>query len=276
MYPEHQVKGGDVDLIQRAPSVPVLDGTHLSWLIEQYLDDRRTKVEAETVRSYVCRLRIVSEWWRDVGASLHWRLKASDLEAMERFLQNRPSSNSGKPLSYTYRKGILQSLREVFHWAYSNGYTKNNYSSWVPVASGVKAKRRAANEVELLRLLAECDNSPRRIRDRAIIAIFVGMGLRCAEVSSLNVENIHFAEDMSGYADVLGKRTKANPDGKREAAFEVMTGKLIAEHIAALGCAAGSLFVSYRSKPILPYTLYGIVKKLIQRAGLEDKIQALP
>ena len=126
----------------------------------------------------------------------------------------------------------------------------------------------------MLRLLGECDNSPRRVRDRAIVAVFIGMGLRRAEVSNLNVEDIIFADDYGGHAHVHGKRTRATPDGKREAAFDGATGKLIAEHIAAQGTATGPLFVSYRGKPVKTYTLYGIVKKLIVRAGLEGQIQA--
>lgn len=263
-----------VERITRLPAVPAIDGRDLGWLIEQYLDDRLARVDAKTHGAYECRLRIVVEWWTGVGPPQHWRLQAADLEALERYLRTRPSANSGQPLAYTYRAGILQSLREVLRWASERGYIKNDYSGWVPAAQGGKTKRHAANEDELLRLLAECDNSPRRVRDRAIVAVFIGMGLRRAEVSNLLVEDVHFAGDASGHADVRGKRTRANPDGKREAAFDAATGKLIAAHIDGQGTNAGPLFVSYRGKPVATYTLYGIVKKLIRRAGLEGKIQA--
>lgn len=263
-----------VDSITRSPATPSIDGHDLGWLVDQYLDDRRARVDAKTHSAYACRLRIVLEWWSDVGSGLRWQLKANDLDAFEVYLRQRPSANSGKPLAYTYRAGILQSLREVLRWASGCGYLKNDYSGWVPSAQGGKKKRRAANEREMLRLLAECDNSPRRVRDRAIVGVFIGMGLRRAEVSNLKVEDVHFAEDGSGHVDVRGKRTKANPDGRREAAFDVATGRLIAEHITAQATAAGPLFVSYRGKPVATYTLYGIVKKLIARAGLEGEIQA--
>lgn len=273
MHPD-RLTLGDVDRITRSPTVPAIDGRDLDWLIGRYLDDRRTKVDAKTYGAYACRLRIAVEWWSDVGPEQSWRLKAADLEGFERYLRARSSANTGNPLAYTYRAGILQSLREVLRWAAEQGYLKNDYSSWVPSAHGGKKKRRAANEAELLRLLDECDNSPRRVRDRAIVAVFIGMGLRRAEVSNLHVEDVRFAEDGSGYANVLGKRTKDKPDGKREAAFDAATGKLIAEHITAQGTARGPLFVSYRGKPMATYTLYGIVKKLIKRAGLEGQIQA--
>ena len=263
-----------VDSITRSPATPSIDGRDLGWLINQYLDDRRPRVDAKTYSAYTCRLRIVCEWWSTIGPGQQWRLKASDLDALERHLRTRLAAQTGKPLAYTYRAGILQSLREVLRWAAGCGYLKNDYSHWVPSAHGGKKKRRAANEDEMLRLLAECDNSPRRVRDRAIVAVFIGMGLRRAEVSNLCVEDVHFAEDGSGHVDVRGKRTKANPDGRREAAFDVATGKLLAEHISAQATARGPLFVSYRGKPVATYTLYGIVKKLIARAGLEGQIQA--
>lgn len=255
------------DRIIRSPAAPALDGCDLAWLIQQYLDDRRLRVDAKTASSYTCRLHHVTLWWSDVGPSQSWQLRAIDLQVFEYHLRS-------KSLAYTYRSGILQSLREVFRWAYENGYTKSNYSTWVPPAKGAKTRRHAANENELLRLLTECDNSPRRIRDRAIVAIFIGMGLRCAEVANLRVEDVEFQPDLSGYAHVVGKRTRACPDGKREAAFDAATGKLIADHITTLKRPAGPLFVSYRNIPVATYTLYGIVKKLIKRAGLGDKIQA--
>lgn len=268
------VTNSAVATINRTPITPALDGTHLVWLVEQYLADRQPQVDAKTYSAYSCRLRIVIEWWSEVGPALAWQLRAADLAALELYLRNRLSTNSGKPLAYTYRAGILQSLREVLRWATACGYIRNDHSHWVPSAQGGKKKRRAANETEMLQLLAECDNSPRRVRDRAIVAIFIGMGLRRAEVSNLNVDDVHFAAEGSGYVDVRGKRTKANPDGTRQAAFDEATGRLIADHITAQGTARGPLFVSYRGKPVATYTLYGIVKKLIARAGLEDKIQA--
>lgn len=263
-----------VERISRTPSTPPLDGRDIDWLIEQYLNDRRPKVVAKTLQSYECRLRIVIDWWSEVGPAQDWMLNATDLGKFENYLRSKKAPLSGNPLSYTYRKGILQSLREVLRWAYERGYTAKDYSIWVPAAAGAKKQRRAANEDELLRLLAVCDDSPRRIRDRAIIAIFVGMGLRRVEVSNLTLEDFRFSEDSSGYAHVRGKRTKANPTGERDAAFDSATGAMIAEHISTLACTTGPLFVSYRGKPVATHTLYGIVKKLIKRAGLEDQIQA--
>lgn len=262
------------DRITRSPNMPSIDGRDLDWLIEQYLDDRRKRVDSATTHTYECRLRLVTEWWQGVGPLQEWLLKPPDLELLERHLRQKASANSGRPLSYAYRYGILQSLREVLRWGNENGYLKNDYSGWVPAAQGSKPKRRAANEDDLLRLLAECDNSPRRIRDRAIIAVFVGMGLRCVEVANLTIEEMRFEPDSSGYVRVHGKRTRANPSGERDAAFEAATGKLISEHIATLKEVSGPLFVSYRGIPVEPYTLYGIVKKLIKRAGLEGQIQA--
>ena len=264
----------EVGRIHRTPAMPPLDGRDLEWLIERYLEDRQTKVVTKTLESYSYRLRTVIEWWLNVAPTQQWMLTAADLGKFEHYLRSKRSANYDKPLSFTYRKGILQCLREVFCWAYQVGYTTIDYSGWVPAAKGVKRQRHAAGEGELLRLLDECDNSPRRVRDRAIIAIFIGMGLRCVEVSNLQIEDIQFAEDLSGYAHVRGKRTKANPTGERDSAFDATTGAMIAEQIADRKRDSGPLFVSYRGKPIKTYTLYGIVKKLIARAGLEDQIQA--
>lgn len=264
----------EIGKINRTPVAPPLDGRDLDWLIEKYLDDRRARLVAKTLQTYECRLRHFTEWWQEVGPAQQWMITAADLGRFEQYLRTRPAAKTGSPLAYTYRKGILQSLREVLRWACEQGYTIKDYSGWVPAVHGVKKKRRAAGESELLRLLAECDNSPRRARDRAIIGIFIGMGLRCVEVANLRIEDIHFQNDLSGHADVTGKRTRANPTGERQSAFDSGTGAMIAAHIAQQHTATGPLFVSYRGKPLETYTLYGIVKKLIIRAGLEEQIQA--
>src|SRR5688572_2411405 len=115
------------DRITRSPAMPAIDASALDWLIEQYLDNRRAKVDSKTMKSYECRLRLVTEWWLTVGPSKGWLLRAPDLEALEYHLRNKVSANSGNPLSYTYRGGILQSLREVLRWASENGYLKKDY-----------------------------------------------------------------------------------------------------------------------------------------------------
>ena len=100
------------------------------------------------------------------------------------------------------------------------------------------------------------------------------VGLRRAEIAALDVEGIHFVEDGSGYANVRGKRTRANADGKRDAAFDSATGSIIAEYLEATAYTSGPLFRNKYNKRMSVHWVYVIVKSAIGRAGLQDEIQA--
>ena len=73
------------DRITRSPTVPAIDGTELDWLIEQYLNDRRTKVDAKTMSTYSCRLRLVIEITEErPAAHPHKRARAVHAHALHR------------------------------------------------------------------------------------------------------------------------------------------------------------------------------------------------
>lgn len=265
------------EAIHRKPHTPALDARDLAWLLEQFVTDRRTKLDNQkTVDTYECRLRWLDDWWQGRGPLQSWLLQASDLVAFERYLRSARSSATERPLSWGYRSGILFTLRESLAWAYAAGYTDRNYATWVPNAHGGPPKRKAASVTALTQLLIEAGKSRRgvRTRDRAMLAMFVGMGLRRVEIANVRVEELVFMADLSGYALIHGKRTKANPTGEREAAFDAATGAIVAEHIDACGYGDGPLFRNKFGAGLSTNGVYQVVKAIIHRAGLWREIQA--
>lgn len=264
----------ELGTINRTPHTPALDGTHLAWLIEQFLGDRRAKLDNQkTVDGYTCRLRWFTTWWDDYGPAHSWQLQQPDLIAFERFLRTAISSLTKRPLAYNFRISITIKLREVFNWAWRNGYTERSYAVWVVNAHGGPPKRKAAGITALVHLLAEASNSRKPTRDRAMIAMFIGMGLRRSEISNLNIEHLVFEADLSGYAHIYGKRTTANPTGERDAAFDAATGRIIAEHIDAGVFERGPLFYNRDEGRLAPVGVYRVVKAIVRRAGLSEEIQ---
>lgn len=262
--------------IHRTPSIPTLDGTDLNWLIEQFIADRRaTNDNQKTIDTYEIRLRWFLEWWQERGPAQGWLLQAPDLVAFERHLRETVSSFNGRLPTWGYRSGILFTLRVVFHWAFNKGYTEHDYAAWIPKAHGHAPKRKAASEEALLRLFAEAGKSSKRYRtrDRAIVAVLIGMGLRRGEVANMNVEEIFFQDDCSGHAHVRGKRTSANPTGERDAAFDSATGKIIAEHIAAKRHTSGPLFRNKYDTRLTPNGVHQVVQRIIYHAKLDNEIK---
>lgn len=261
--------------IRREPSIPTLYAADLNWLIEQYLSWQRTQLDLQsTVDCYACKLRWFEQWWEVAGPAKEWLLRQSDLEAFERYLRDAESKRTKRKLAWHSRNDVLRRLREMFHWASHRDYTERDYAEWVPKADGGPPKRRAAGVAALVRLLEEAGDSATGSRDRAMIAMLIGMGLRRGEIVNLNVEDVVIEADYSGYARVHGKRTKANADGSRDAAFDAATGRIVAAYLDATNYRNGPLFRGPSNRRLSAQGVYRRVKVIIERAGLEDQIVA--
>lgn len=261
--------------IHRTPSVPSLNARDLNWLIEQFLSWSRTQLDNHaTVDSYASNLAWFTSWWEEVGPAQEWRLKQRDLELFERHLRGVISKRTKQKLSWHSRNDVMRRLREMFHWAFEKSHTDRDYAEWVPRADGGAPKRRAATMLALMQLLSAAGNSANASRDRAMLAMMMGMGLRRVEIVNLNVEDVTIEADGSGYAKVIGKSTKANESGERDAAFDAATGQLIRVHMDSVEYERGALFRTSKGTRMNGQAVYRATKKLIEAAGLEEEIQA--
>ena len=265
----------NVATIRREPSIPTLHAADLNWLIAQYISYQRTQLDNQmTVDCYACKLRWFENWWEMSGPGNEWLLKQSDLMAFEHWLRHAESARTHRKLSWHSRNDVLRRMREMFHWASHRDYTERDYAEWVPKADGGPPKRRAAGVAALVRLLEEAGDSATGSRDRAIIAMLMGMGLRRGEVVNLNVEDVVVEADRSGYAHVHGKRTKANASGERDAAFDAATGRIVVAYLDGANYRHGPLFRGPSNKRLSAQGVYRRVKTIIERAGLSNQIIA--
>lgn len=263
----------DLGSIYRAPRTPLLDGTHLNWLITQYIGWQRARLDQQrTVDGYAYQLAWFVDWWQTQGPARAWRLCPDDLALFERHLRTVISARTRRPLTYNTRATILKRLREALRWALAHGYVDRDYTGWVPKADGGPPKRKAAAIGALCRLLDIAGGGRDPHRDRAILAMLMGMGLRRAELSGLDIDDVVVEADHSGYAAVVGKRTRANPTGAREAAFDCATGHILVAYLDDDGRTHGPLFVGQRGDRLTGQGIYKVVKKLVAAAGLEGQI----
>lgn len=262
-------KHTDLGIIQRTPRVPALDGTHLNWLIAHYLKTCRYRLDTSTsASSYQYQLQWFVNWWETQGPPRDWLLRPHDFAQFERYLRSVTSPRTKRPLTYHTRLTVIKRLKEMFRWAYDNGYVERDYRQWIPSAEGGPPKRHAATIAQLRHLLEATVS----LRNRAMVAMMMGMGLRRGEVASLDVEDVVVYADNSGYARVTGKRTRTNLDGKREAAFDSATGIILVTYLDALGRDRGTLFEGDPGRRISGSGIYVMLKKLIVAAGLETVI----
>jgi integrase len=126
----------------------------------------------------------------------------------------------------------------------------------------------------MIKLLSAAGDSAHPARDKAIIAVMMGMGLRRLEVANLNVEDVVIEADHSGYAHIHGKRTKANKTGERDAAFDAATGRILVAYLDQSDVQSGPLFRNPQGERLSTQGVYRATKSLIRAAGIESEVQA--
>jgi site-specific recombinase XerD len=266
----HMAETGTIRL---DPHVPTLDATHLNWLIGRYIEACRSRLDHQaTVDGYEYQLRWFVAWWEAEGPALKWLLHPDDLARFEKYLRTAISPRTKRKLSYHTRATILKRLAETLHWALDMGYVERDYTKWVPSADGGPPKRKAAGIASLHKLLDTAGRGSKALRNKTIHAMLMGMGLRRAELSNLDIEEVVIEADHSGYASVVGKRTKANQTGERLAAFDSSTGEIIVAYLDNVGRSSGPLFVGERGNRLTGQGIYKVVKRAIEAASLQAQI----
>lgn len=259
--------------IRLDPDEDAVDGRYLDDLLARWLRHCATSCDAYTVSGYREKIQHFRKWWQSVAPPHNWRLTPSLCVTFELDLRTIPSK-TGKPLAYGTRYNVIRVLRSALKWAFDTNRLGINCRMWFPMPTGEPPKRIAATLPQLEHLIQCAGQSHSPARDQAILAIFIGTGLRRTECARLNVEHIAFCADGTGLADITGKRTSANKGGKRQVAIDAITMSYVACYLVEAGLTTGPLFRRKRGGGRLSAVgLYRIVKSAIRAAGLEGRIQ---
>lgn len=260
--------------INLQPDADILDGRNLLRLLDLWLESCRARLPEDTVQGYAYKLDYFRQWWTDVGPWRNWELTEDALLSFEQWLAST-SSDHGKPLAYHTRKDVLRRLRSVLRWAQSRGYTdRRDFTAWVPQPSGSAPLRTACTLDDLRRLMDSAGASPTPLRDKAVVALFIGTGIRLAECAALAVTDITLDADSSGSAVIRhAKRVKGRQVQGRIIAIDAWTGRHLLAYLDSLPTRQKHLWSAYEQRPASEKTIYRIVKRAILRAGLADKLQ---
>lgn len=260
-----------MDSIRLNPERPTLDARCLDQLIALWLQDRARRLPAKTATGYTEKIRYFREWWAKVGPTCAWQLTEESLLDFNLHLDQYIGRYG--PLAYHTRKDALRRLRQMFIWAHVNNHIINDYSKLVPAPSGSAPVRVAAPLDCLRRLIEAADRSPYPTRDRALLAVLLGCGVRRAECASINIESIRLDADGSGELQVEAKRVRGRTVKMRTVAFDRATGKYICAHLDSLLGSSGPFFYSRRGPRLTPMGVYKAIKHVIRLANLETQIQ---
>ncbi len=256
---------------------PVLEARELNRLVSLFLAESDKRTADGTVYNYGMKLEHFTTWWESVGESKGWQIRPSDLKSFVKEYLPTVIGAHGKLLSFRTRNDVCRRLRQCFRWAYREHYTDQDYSVWVVTPEGFAPERTAPTLDDLAKLMNATKHAEYPLRDKTVIAVLIGTGLRRAELAGLDVEHITLQPDGSGTAVVHGKRVKGNATGRRQIAFDVATGEILRDYMKHYEVTTGPLFfyeAPYTTERVRLSTnaIYKIVKRAIERAGLADRL----
>jgi site-specific recombinase XerD len=226
------------------------------------------------------------EWMRARGASpATLRAYTADLRQLERWLGAAgvapAEADAGTLRRYAAYLGTcryapataarkLSAVRGAYAWMHDRGEIERSPAALVPGPRRARTLPATLSADEMVRLLdTPAGTAPRDLRDRALLELLYGCGLRAAEACDLALADVRLE---TGSLRVTGKGRKERVvplGGAAEAALEryLARGR---SRMAATG-ANSRLFVSVRGRPLHPSDVRRALLRALERAGVAQR-----
>lgn len=233
-------------------------------LVDWFLDHLKVEKGASvhTVSAYAGDLALAGAFFRGIGISDWAELKP---EHVSRYL-----ATLGPPLATSTAQRRMSSLRSFLKFLKKNG---GGFTGELPSTGGFKKARRlpkALTKEQLEAVLAVPEiGKPSGLRDRALLELIYGAGLRVSEAVELEVRSVDLA---SSAIRVTGKREKTRwiPLPRQTVRWLEM---YLSEARGRLARgASGLVFLSDRGKPMLRQTVYLKLAAFSKAAGLPKAV----
>ena len=235
----------------------------LSPPFESYLEHlRATGASPATLRGYRTDLRQLDRW---LGAS-NTRPQDADTALLRRYAAYLGSMRYAP--ATTARK--LSAMRSAFAWLHARDRVPRDPAAVVPGPKQPRTLPATLNPYEVGRLLdREEPSEPLGLRDRALLELLYGCGLRASEACTVRVRDV----DLEGRrVRVTGKGDKQRvvPLGERaRSAIDRYLRKGRPHLVRNVGSPA--LFVSVRGRPLRPSDVRRALASALRREGLPSR-----
>jgi integrase/recombinase XerD len=179
-------------------------------------------------------------------------------------LQTRRSQR-GTLLAASSQAGILAGVCFLFSWLVKSGSLLMDPTSELPRARGVRHLPRPLKPSEVRRLLESFPETPLGVRDRAIVEVLYGTGMRRAELAGLTLADVNLEAGEILIREGKGRKDRLVPLGMK--AREAVLLYLDHGRRELLKGESPALFLGASGRPILPESLRVRLKALGKRLG---------
>ena len=165
---------------------------------------------------------------------------------------------------------LLSALRSFFCWMVMEGYIKDNPCDVVDSPKLGRYLPDVLSVEEVFAVIESVDTSTiQGLRDRALLEVLYGCGLRVSEVVSLKLSGLYFDE---GFVRVIGKGNK-----ERLVPFMGVTADSVREYLEQRSSAFSSeadelVFLNRFGRPLSRQSVFKLVKTQALIAGIRKEI----
>ncbi|MBQ3765239.1 MAG: site-specific tyrosine recombinase XerD [Bacteroidales bacterium] len=212
----------------------------------------------------------VASYCRDVRGMLEafqgYLPREIKTENLERYLSGRIASG----LSKRSQARLLSSLRAFFNWCIEEGDVKENPCDRIDAPKLGKYLPAVLSVEEVDAIISSVDTrTATGLRNRAILEVLYGCGLRVSECTGLLISHIHFDE---GYVDVVGKGDKQRVIPLGEMAADAVRNYLPVRPEPAARTFEDILFLNRSGRPLSRVSVFNLVKDQAMAAGIQKEI----
>ena len=237
----------------------------------------------------------VAAYGRDVAElleALELEPRAIRTEDIERYLRSRMAGDSGSQPGMTTKgpandekgpandgKGtlskrsqarLLSSLRSFFDWLILEGERKDNPCDRIDAPKLGRYLPEVLSVEEVAAILDSVGNATwMDLRDRAILEILYGCGLRVSEACGLLISHVYLQE---GFVRVVGKGDKERLVPLGEVAADAFKAYLDVRPQAAEPAFDDVAFLNKNGRPLSRVAIFNLVKKQALLAGVRKEI----
>lgn len=173
---------------------------------------------------------------------------------------------TGQGISKRSSARLLSSLRSFFSWCVEEGEIKVNPCDRVESPKLGKYLPAVLSVDEVTAIL---ETLPLGTRDRAILEVLYGCGLRVSEASALKMSRV-FMDD--GFVSVIGKGNKQRLVPLGECAADAIKAYLPSRPVPAATAYDDYLFLNKFGKPLSRVSIFNMVKTQAMAAGVNKEI----
>jgi integrase/recombinase XerD len=240
-------------------------------LLRLYEDHVFTCHAEKTAKTMLFHARLFLGWLEDRGTSL-LDVRTADVEAYQVHVCALRQKD-GTPYSIAEQTHRLANVKTLFRFLYRRGYVLSDPSGAVEYPRPEKRLPRTILTREEARKLVEAreTETPEGLRNRAILEVFYGTGVRAGEMAGLKTTDVDVEDRILRV--VLGKGSKDRNVPLTRAAAEATERYLVDGRPRIRGAMRSRhLFLAIRGGRMYASLLNEVVQDAARRAGIEKHV----